>query len=109
LAASRPGRGPAPAAGAVAVGSILGSVLGVRSASSGLPPNRPGIWVKLDGDEGKSTYVMQPGARMRSRSATVRVVGKRGETRVGGRDRRKTGGKTARHPLKDVPKEPHKS
>lgn len=66
------------------VGSILGGVLGSTLGQQAGIATTPGleIWVKLD-EDGKSTYVMQPGKpdvfRVGDR---VRVVRKKGETRV---------------------------
>ncbi|MDD2916081.1 MAG: hypothetical protein PHP70_12265 [Gallionella sp.] len=67
------------------VGSILGSVLGGTLGHQSGIATKPGleIWVKLDGEEGKSTYVMQPGKPDAFKIGDrVRVVRKRGETRV---------------------------
>ena len=68
-----------------AVGSILGTVLGGTLGQQSDIATKPGleIWVKLDGEEGKSTYVMQPGKPdVFKVGDRVRVVRKRGETRV---------------------------
>jgi len=45
------------------VGSVLGTVLGGTLGHQAGVATKPGleIWVKLDGDENKSAYVMQPG------------------------------------------------
>jgi outer membrane lipoprotein SlyB len=67
------------------VGSILGTVLGGTLGHQSGIATKPGleIWVKLDGEEGKSTYVMQPGKPDAFKvGGRVRVVSKRGETRV---------------------------
>lgn len=68
-----------------AVGSIIGTVLGGTLGHQSDIATKPGleIWVKLDGDEGKSTYVMQPGKPDAFKIGDrVRVVRKRGESRV---------------------------
>src|SRR5574340_349927 len=68
-----------------AVGSILGTVLGGTLGHQSGIATRPGleIWVKLDNEEGKSTYVMQPGKPDEFKVGDrVRVLRKRGETRV---------------------------
>jgi len=68
-----------------AVGSILGTVLGGTLGQQSGIATKPGleIWVKLDGEEGKSTYVMQPGKPDAFKVGDrVRVVRKRGEVRV---------------------------
>jgi len=68
-----------------AVGSILGTVLGGTLGQQSDIATKPGleIWVKLDGEEGKSTYVMQPGKPDAFKVGDrVRVVRKRGEVRV---------------------------
>lgn len=68
-----------------AAGSILGSVLGGTLGHQSGIAARPGmeIWVRLDGEEGKSTYVMQPGNPDEFKVGDrVRVVRKRGESRV---------------------------
>lgn len=68
-----------------AVGSILGTVLGGTLGHQAGIATKPGleIWVKLDGEEGKSTYVMQPGKPDAFKVGDrVRVVRKKGETRV---------------------------
>ena len=68
-----------------AVGSILGTVLGGTLGHQSDIATKPGleIWVKLDGEEGKSTYVMQPGKPDAFKVGDrVRVVRKRGESRV---------------------------
>ena len=67
------------------VGSILGTVLGGTLGQQSGIATKPGleIWVKLDGEEGKSTYVMQPGKPDAFKVGDrVRVVRKKGETRV---------------------------
>lgn len=67
------------------VGSILGTVLGGTLGQQSDIATKPGleIWVKLDGEEGKSTYVMQPGKPDAFKVGDrVRVVRKRGEVRV---------------------------
>ncbi len=67
------------------VGSILGSVLGGTVGHQAGIATRPGleIWVKVDGEEGKSTYVMQPGKQDAFKVGDrVRVVNKHGEIRV---------------------------
>ena len=68
-----------------AVGSILGTVLGGTLGQQSGIATKPGleIWVRLDGEEGKSTYVMQPGKPDAFKVGDrVRVVRKRGEVRV---------------------------
>ena len=68
-----------------AVGTILGSVLGGTLGHQAGIATRPGmeIWVRLDGGEGKSAYVMQPGNPDAFKVGDrVRVVRKKGETRV---------------------------
>ncbi|MDP1996113.1 MAG: hypothetical protein Q8J90_02845 [Gallionella sp.] len=67
------------------VGTILGGVLGGTLGHQAGIATKPGleIWVKLDGEEGKSTYVMQPGKPDAFKIGDrVRVVSKKGETRV---------------------------
>lgn len=70
------------------IGTILGGVLGSTAGQQSGIATRPGleIWVKLDDEEGrksKSTYVMQPGKPDAFKVGDrVRVVRKRGETRV---------------------------
>ena len=67
------------------VGSILGGVLGGTLGQQAGIATKPGleIWVKLDGEEGRSTYVMQPGTPDAFKVGDrVRVVRKKGETRV---------------------------
>jgi outer membrane lipoprotein SlyB len=89
-----------------AVGSILGTVLGGTLGQQSGIATRPGleIWVKLDG-EGKSTYVMQPGKPDEFKVGDrVRVLRKRGETRV----EHETAAETPKEPAKDTPKEPPK-
>jgi len=68
-----------------AVGSILGTVLGGTLGHQVGIATKPGleVWVKLDGEEGKSAYVMQPGKPDAFKVGDrVRVVRKNGETRV---------------------------
>ncbi len=68
-----------------AVGSILGTVLGGTLGHQAGIATKPGleIWVKLDGEEGKSAYVMQPGKPDAFKVGDrVRVVRKKGEVRV---------------------------
>ena len=67
------------------VGTILGGVLGGTLGHQAGIATKPGleIWVKLDGEEGKSAYVMQPGKPDAFKVGDrVRVVSKKGETRV---------------------------
>jgi len=67
------------------VGTILGGVLGGTLGQQAGIATKPGleIWVRLDGEEGKSAYVMQPGQPDAFRVGDrVRVVSKKGETRV---------------------------
>ena len=67
-----------------AVGSILGTVLGGTFGQQSGIATKPGleIWVRLE-EEGKSTYVMQPGKPDAFKVGDrVRVVRKNGETRV---------------------------
>lgn len=67
------------------VGIILGGVIGGTLGHQAGIATKPGleIWVKLDGEEGKSTYVMQPGTPDAFKIGDrVRVVSKKGETRV---------------------------
>lgn len=67
------------------VGIILGGVIGGTLGDQAGIATKPGleIWVKLDGEEGKSTYVMQPGKPDAFKVGDrVRVVRKKGETRV---------------------------
>ena len=67
------------------VGSIIGTVLGGTLGQQSDIATKPGleIWVKLDGEEGKSAYVMQPGKLDAFKVGDrVRVVRKQGETRV---------------------------
>ena len=67
------------------VGTILGGVLGGTLGHQAGIATKPGleIWVRLDGEEGKSTYVMQPGRPDAFKIGDrVRVVRKKGETRV---------------------------
>jgi len=66
-------------------GSVLGTVLGGTLGHQAGIATKPGleIWVKLDDEEGKSTYVMQPGKPDAFKVGDrVRVVRKKGETRV---------------------------
>lgn len=68
-----------------AVGTILGSVLGGTLGHQSGIATRPGleIWVRLDGEEGKSAYVMQHGLPDAFKIGDrVRVVRKKGVTRV---------------------------
>lgn len=67
------------------VGTILGGVLGGTLGQQAGIATQPGleIWVRLDGEEGKSTYVMQPGKPDAFKIGDrVRVVRKKGEVRV---------------------------
>jgi len=67
------------------VGTILGGVLGGTLGQQAGIATKPGleIWVKLDGEEGKSAYVMQPGNPDAFKVGDrVRVVRKKGETRA---------------------------
>jgi outer membrane lipoprotein SlyB len=67
-----------------ATGSILGTVIGGTLGNQAGIATQPGleIWVRLN-DEGKSTYVMQPGKPDAFKIGEhVRVVRKKGETRV---------------------------
>lgn len=67
------------------VGTILGGVLGGTLGQQAGIATKPGleIWVKLDGEEGKSAYVMQPGKPDDFKVGDrVRVVSRKGETRV---------------------------
>lgn len=67
------------------VGMILGSVVGGTLGHQAGIATKPGleIWVRLDGEEGKSTYVMQPGKPDAFKVGDrVRVVRKKGEVRV---------------------------
>jgi len=67
------------------VGSILGGVLGGTLGQQAGIATKPGleIWVGLDGEEGRSAYVMQPGTPDAFKVGDrVRVVRKKGETRV---------------------------
>jgi outer membrane lipoprotein SlyB len=68
-----------------AAGAILGSVLGATLGHQAGIATRPGleIWVRLDGEEDRSAYVMQPGLPGTfSVGDRVRVVRKKGITRV---------------------------
>jgi outer membrane lipoprotein SlyB len=67
------------------VGTVLGGVLGGTLGQQAGIATKPGleIWVKLDGEEGKSAYVTQPGKPDAFKVGDrVRVVRKKGETRV---------------------------
>lgn len=67
------------------VGSILGTVLGGTLGQHAGIATQPGleIWIKLDGEEGKSAYVMQPGNPGTFKIGDrVRVVRKKSETRA---------------------------
>lgn len=67
------------------VGSIFGNVLGTTVGMQSGIGSKAGleIWVKLDGEEGKSTYVMQPGKPDAFKVGDrVRVMRKGGDTRV---------------------------
>ncbi|MBI1887712.1 MAG: hypothetical protein HYS19_04975 [Nitrosomonadales bacterium] len=67
------------------VGIILGGVIGGTLGHQAGIATKPGleIWVRLDGEEGKSAYVMQPGQPDDFKIGDrVRVVSKKGETRV---------------------------
>ena len=67
------------------VGTILGGVLGGTLGQQAGIATKPGleIWVKLDGEEGKSAYVMQPGKPDAFKVGDrVRVVRKKGETHI---------------------------
>ena len=66
------------------VGSIFGTVLGGTLGQQSGIATKPGleIWVKLD-EDGKSAYVMQPGKPDAFKVGDrVRVVRKKGETRI---------------------------
>lgn len=68
-----------------AVGSILGTVLGGTLGHQSGIATKPGleIWVRLDNEDGRSAYVMQPGKPDAFKIGDrVRLVRKRGETRV---------------------------
>lgn len=68
-----------------AVGMILGSVVGGTLGHQAGIATKPGleIWVKLDGEDGKSTYVMQPGKPDAFKVGDrVRVVRNKGGVRV---------------------------
>ncbi|WP_435628165.1 hypothetical protein [Candidatus Ferrigenium straubiae] len=89
------------------VGTILGGVLGSTLGNQSGIATKSGleIWVKLDGEEGKSTYVMQPGKPDEFKvGERVRVLRKRGEARV----EHETAAETPKEPAKDTPKEPPK-
>lgn len=67
------------------VGTVLGGVLGGTLGHQASIATKPGleIWVRLDGEEGKSTYVMQPGKPDAFKVGDrVRIVSKGGEVRV---------------------------
>ncbi|MCR4299853.1 MAG: hypothetical protein NUV75_14080 [Gallionella sp.] len=67
------------------VGSILGTVVGGTLGQQAGIATKPGleIWIRLDGEEGKSTYVIQSGTPDAFKVGDrVRVVRKKGETRV---------------------------
>ena len=67
------------------VGTILGGVLGGTLGHQAGIATKPGmeIWVRLDGGEGKSAYVMQPGNPDTFKVGDrVRVVRKKDKTRV---------------------------
>lgn len=67
------------------VGTILGGVLGGALGHQAGIATKPGmeIWVRLDGGEGKSTYVMQPGNPETFKVGDrVRVVRNKGKTHV---------------------------
>lgn len=77
------GAGTGGGRGSVA-GSILGTVIGSTLGNQAGIATQPGleIWVRLD-EEGKSTYVMQPGKPDAFKIGEhVRVVRKKGEVRV---------------------------
>lgn len=66
-------------------GSVLGTVIGGTLGHQAGIATKPGleIWVKLDGEKGKSAYVTQPGKPDAFKVGDhVRVVRKKGETRV---------------------------
>ncbi|MBI5437778.1 MAG: hypothetical protein HY936_02310 [Nitrosomonadales bacterium] len=91
-----------------AVGSVLGTVLGGTLGHRSGIATKPGleIWVRLDDEEGKSAYVMQPGKPDAFRVGDrVRVVRKKGETRV---EPEAAAEKPKDTPPKDAPKEPAK-
>jgi len=81
-------RSAAPSTGGgrgATVGTILGGVIGGTLGQQAGIATKPGleIWVRLDGEEGKSAYVMQPGKPDAFKVGDrVRVVRKKGETRV---------------------------
>ncbi|HUW25442.1 MAG TPA: hypothetical protein VMW07_02830 [Gallionella sp.] len=88
------------------VGIILGGVLGGTLGQQAGIDTKPGleIWVKLDGEENKSTYVMQPGQPEAFKVGDrVRVVSKKGETRV---ELEIVPDKPKGKPPEDQPKEP---
>lgn len=89
------------------VGSIFGSVLGGTLGHQSGIATKPGleIWVKLDDEPGKNTYVMQPGKPDAFKVGDrVRVVRKSGETRV----EPAAATDTPKDPTQDSPKEPAK-
>lgn len=68
-----------------AAGSVLGTVLGGTIGNQSGIATKPGleIWVKLDGDEGKSAYVMQPGKPDAFKVGDrVRLLRTKGEARL---------------------------
>lgn len=88
------------------VGVILGGVLGGTLGQQAGIDTKPGleIWVKLDGEENKSTYVMQPGQLDAFKVGDrVRVVSKQGETRV---ELETVPDKSKDKPPEDKPKQP---
>ena len=67
------------------VGTILGGVLGGTLGHQAGIATKPGmeIWIRLDGGEGKSAYVMQPGnPEIFKVGDRVRVVRNKGKTHV---------------------------
>ncbi len=92
------------------VGTILGGVLGSTLGHQSGIATRPGleIWVKLDNEEGKSAYVMQPGKPDEFKVGDrVRVLRKGSETRVVP-EPAPLPNNTPKEPAKDAPKEPPK-
>lgn len=88
------------------VGIILGGVVGGTLGQQAGIATKPGleIWVKLDGEEDKSTFVMQPGQPDAFKVGDrVRVVSKKGETRV---ELETVPDKPKGKPPEDKPKEP---
>lgn len=88
------------------VGTILGGVLGGTLGQQAGIATKPGleIWVRLDGEENKSTYVMQPGQPDDFKVGDrVRVVRKKGEVRV---ELETAPGKPKDKPPEDNPKQP---